>query len=545
MAFAIRVPLVSPSLPYLGYVDEGHVLHPVLTLLRTGGWDPQWYLHPSLTIYLITLLVQGIRPVYSLLHGHSLLKDLPISPWFYDFVSPPVVILAGRFVVLVASLGIVALGMALARRIAGNRAALGAGLLLALCPALVQRGVIVIVDTVATFCVLATLLSADRLRSVIVDRGVTARAARRAALVAGLCAGASAAAKYPAGLVFLVVLFALLGPRHEWRSRGRLFLFAIAGMALGAIAGMPAFVLRPRAVLAALLEQSRLYATPTLFSANDLNAGLFRQAVSPEELGAGVCALGVVGFLALLWRRATRTTALAWLAFATAFLLPVLVHSYQPFRYALPLVPPLLIATAAFLFPASPAPSSPRVALGGLGLVLILFSFVPGWKWTYRTRGVRDSRTIFIDWLAKTIHPDLRVLVVRELAFLPKELDRVPANVVVVSWRETRNFIESGDFDALVYGKFDFAGALPTLEFPKAEMIQFENWLQTLRSEIQVGFKPTPVYSGFWRSNQEMILVAISSNSGQPLRRTPLLFDTGSTRTSEDVRAAAINERRP
>src|ERR1035441_10971929 len=60
-ALAIRAPLVLPSLPYLGYVDEGHVLHPVLTLLRTGGWDPQWYLHPSLTIYLITLLVHVMR----------------------------------------------------------------------------------------------------------------------------------------------------------------------------------------------------------------------------------------------------------------------------------------------------------------------------------------------------------------------------------------------------------------------------------------------------------------------------------------------------
>jgi hypothetical protein len=526
VALAIRAPLVLPSLPYLGYVDEGHVLHPVLTLLRTGGWDPKWYLHPSLTIYLITLLVQGIRPVYFLVHGHSLLENLPVSAEFYDIVSPPEVILAGRLVVLMASLGIVAVGMALARRIAGPGAAFGAGVLLAVCPALVQRGAIVIVDTVATFFVLATLLFSDRLRSAVAEGGVDTATARREGFVAGLLAGASAAAKYPAALVVVVVFLALLGPRHEWRSRGRLLLIAIAGVVLGAIVGMPAFVLRPPSVLAALREQSRFYSTPTLFSALGAGPGLFRQALSPEELGAAICALGVAGFVALLWRRNTRAWALAWAAFAAAFLLPVLVHSYQPFRYALPLVPPLLIAAAALLFPAPPASNVSRVALGGLGLVLVLLTFVPGLKWTYRERGVRDSRAIFIDWLVKTVRRDLKVLFVRELAFLPKELDRVPATVAVVPWKETRNRIESGCFDALVYGKFDFAGALPTGDLPKADMVQFENWLQTLKIEIHLGGVPTPVYANFWRSNQELILVAIRSKSGEPLRRTPPLLDS-------------------
>jgi hypothetical protein len=517
-ALAIRAPLVLPSLPYLGYVDEGHVLHPVLTLLRTGGWDPQWYLHPSLTIYLITLLVHVMRPVYFLMHGHSLLQDLPIGADFYDLISPPEVILAGRCVVLAASLGIVALGMVLARRMAGQRAALAVGILLALCPALVQRGAIVIVDTVAALCVLATLLSAVRLRSAIADGGASATSARREAFVAGLLAGASVAAKYPAGLVFLVVFFALLGPRHEWRSRGRLLLFATTGLFVSAFIGMPAFVLRTRAVIAALLEQSRLYATPALFSAGGGGAGLFRQALSPEELGAVVCALGVASYLALLWKRTTRPVALAWLAFGAALILPLLVHSYQPFRYALPLVPPLLIAVAAFLFPAPPGPSSARVAVGGLVLLFVLVSFVPGLKWTYRERGVRDSRAVFIDWLVTKAQPSHKVLFVRELAFLPKELDRVPATVVVAPWVETRTLTEGGTFDALVYGKFDLAGALTPRDSRVSDLARFESWLETLTIEARFGSNPTPIYTNFWRSNGELILVAIRSNSGELLR---------------------------
>jgi hypothetical protein len=518
-ALAIRAPLVLPSLPYLGYVDEGHVLHPVLTLLRTGGWDPQWYLHPSLTIYLITLLVQGIRPVYFLVNGHSLLQDLPIGAEFYDLISPPEVILAGRCIVLAASLGIVALGMVLARRIAGQRAALGAGILLALCPALVQRGAIVIVDTVATFCVLATLLSADRLRCVIADVGASAATARCEAFVAGLLAGASAAAKYPSVLVFLVVFFALLGPKHEWRPRGRLLLFATAGLFVGAFIGTPAFVLRPRAVIRALLEQSRLYATPTLFSAGGGGAGFFSQALSSEELGVALCALGAAGYFALLRGRRTRPVALAWLAFGIALVLPLVVHSYQPFRYALPLVPPLLIAAAAFLFPEPTGSSAARAAIGGLGLLIVLASFVPGWKWTYRERGVRDSRTVFIDWLVTKVRPNQRVLFVRELAFLPKELARLPATVVVAPSVKTRALTEAGSFDALVYGNFDLAGAVTPRDDRMTELARFQSWLETLRIEARFGSSPTPIYPNFWRSNEELILVAIRSNSGEPLRR--------------------------
>jgi hypothetical protein len=515
LAFAIRAPLVLPSLPYLGYIDEGHVLHPVVTLLRTGGWDPAWYLHPSLTIYLITLVVHAIRPVYFLVHGHTLLQDLPSgSTPYYDVVSPPEVILAGRLVVLAASLGIVAVGMALARRLGGRRAALASGIVLALCPALLQRSAIVIVDTVATFFVLATLLYAHRLQNA--GKAVRSASAGRDALIAGLLSGASAASKYPAGLVVLAVLLALLGSRTEWRERGRLLLIALGGAFAGAAAGTPAFVLRPRAILDALREQSRLYATPSLFSAGGGGSGLFRQALLPEELGIAACVLGLAGLAALFSRRETRSTALAWSTFAAAFLAPVILHSYQPFRYGLPLVPPLLITAAILLFP--PAASSGRAVFGVVAFLVVIVSFVPGWRWTYRERGVKDSRTTFVDWLAVTAKPGLRILVVQELAFLPKELARVPAAVVVAPWSEAKALVERRTFDAIVYGKFDLAGALPSLPVPAGELSAFETWLGTLRVEARFGSVPTPVYAGFWRTNRELILVAIGSQSGQLIR---------------------------
>ena len=476
------------------------------TVDTSGGWDPHWYLHPSLTIYLITFLVQLARPFYLLIHGHSLLQDLPAGDEFYDFVSPPEVIVAGRCVVLAASLGIVVVGMVLARRIAGHRAALAAGALLASCPALLQRGVVVIVDTVAAFCVLATLLWAHRLHAAVSEGEATASTGYRDALVAGLFAGASAAAKYPAGLVFLVVVLALLGPWSRWKAASKRLAFATAGAFAGACLGTPAFVLRPGAVVRALREQSRLYATPALFGSWG-GPGVFRQALSPEELGVAACLLGACGCLALAWRRSTRPWALAWLGFGVLLVVPLVLSSFQPFRYVLPLVPPFLIAGAVLLFPERASARSGRDALGGLGLAVVLLTFVPGWTWTYRERGVRDSRRDFVDWLVTRVRPGQRLLVTRELAFLPAELARIPATVVVAPSVEARALAESGTFDDVVYGRFDLGWALPG-DTRREELARFDGWSQSLRAEARFGFAPTPIYPNFWRTNHELILVS-------------------------------------
>jgi hypothetical protein len=468
-----------------------------------------------LTIYLITLVVQVLRPVYFLVHGHSLLLDLPVGDEFYDFVSPPAVILAGRFVVLASSLGIVALGMVLARRLAGTRAALAAGILLALCPALAQRGSIVIVDTVATLCVLATLLAAERLRTVA-SRG-EGSASTSAAFLAGLLAGAAAAAKYPAGVVFVVVCLSLVGPRREWKLRRRLLLIATAGLCAGAVIGTPAFLLRPREIARALLEQSRLYANPGLFSSTG-GPGLLREALLPEELGTAACLLGLAGIMVLLRNKVSRPLALAWTAFAAVLVLPLVVHAYQPFRYVLVLVPPLLIAAGAFLFAESPAPTPARVAVGALGLFAVLISFVPGLKWTYRERGVQDSRAIFVDWLATKVQPKQRILVVRELAFLPAELSRISATVVVAPCTDVSTLTEGRTFDALVYGRFDASAPAPGWEDRAADLARCEAWTRRLEPVAHFGSDPTPIYPNFWRSNRELILLAARSPAGEPMR---------------------------
>jgi hypothetical protein len=370
----------------------------------------------------------------------------------------------------------------------------------------------VITDTVSTAFVVGVLLVAEDLRSTIGKEGPSSVAARRRALLAGALAGLAAATKYPAGAVFVVILVSLFTSGGASWARVRLAGLSAFSAVLSTLIAMPALVLRTRQVAAGLREQTHDY---TSFSST---TSLFSQALDPQELGWLLTLAGFLGLVLLALRRESRPTVASWLAFGGLLLAPLLRYGFQPFRNALPLVPPLLIAAAAILFPASQRPSAVRTAIGGFGLLLVLVSFVPGWKWAYHDRVVRNSRTVFIDWLTTVARPNQRVLFVRELAFLPKELARVKATVVVAPYEETRALVEGGSFDALVYGKFDLAGTLPGEDAPVAQA-QFEKWLETLKVEARFGSAPTPVTTGLWRGNDELILLAIRRDSGESLRR--------------------------
>ncbi|MFN2507277.1 MAG: hypothetical protein ABR589_00710 [Chthoniobacterales bacterium] len=98
----------------MAYVDEGHVLHQVLHILRTKSLDTGSYGYPSLPAYLITATVICYAPVYVQVHGHNLWQDLPTEGdlhtnlgAYYDLVFPQEIIWLARVVVLIFSLGTV------------------------------------------------------------------------------------------------------------------------------------------------------------------------------------------------------------------------------------------------------------------------------------------------------------------------------------------------------------------------------------------------------------------------------------------------------
>jgi hypothetical protein len=160
LALLFRILPIRSGLPYSDYVDEGHVLHQTIDAFNNRSLDVYWYGLPALPAYCasVGLLIYG--PFYHHFHGHRFQEDLPRARDFpssklnYDFIAPVELIIAGRVATACLSVASVILGGTIGARLAGNRPGLVAMLLMAVCPALVTRGSIVIADTFATFFVL-------------------------------------------------------------------------------------------------------------------------------------------------------------------------------------------------------------------------------------------------------------------------------------------------------------------------------------------------------------------------------------------------------
>lgn len=509
VAAIVRAPFVVPSLPYLAYVDEGHTLHHVAALLRNGGWDPGWYAYPSLTLSLIAGAFRALAFSFRIGGGRDLLSELPADAAFYDFVTPPELIFAGRVVVLIAGVGIVALGMALARKLAGRRAGLFAGILLGLCPALVQRSPIVIVDTVATFFALGALLAALWIRPGK-EPSQAEPGSLRCALAAGACSGLAAAAKYPVGAVILAVLATIALLEVPVLARAKFIMAALGAAGVGAAVGMPALVLKPVAVLDALREQARLYADPALLSwgAPPAQLSALRESVRSYEMGAILPFVGLAGFLAILWiRRDLRRQLTPWIAFAAVLLASVLSFRFQPFRNLLALVPLFIVAVPVGIVSVIP-PGRHRDLAGIFVGAVLAASFVPGLLVIRQVYGRRDSRATLVRRLAEITGPRDRVLVLRELAVLPAEISRLGAPVTVVPWHEARAAAGAGGFTLLVFGELDPAGYVPGPGEDLSELPRFETWLRALPEAFRVGSARTPMPPSLWRSADELLIVA-------------------------------------
>ena len=109
VALAVRLPTLTAALPYMSYVDEGHVLHRSLHLLAARTWEPDTYSYPTLPFYLVAGAALAYAPLHQLTHERTLREDLsPVPPVYYDILEPPELIVAARLVTLLFSLGVAA-----------------------------------------------------------------------------------------------------------------------------------------------------------------------------------------------------------------------------------------------------------------------------------------------------------------------------------------------------------------------------------------------------------------------------------------------------
>lgn len=511
LTVALRLWPIGASLPYIDYIDEGHVLHQALTVLNSRSYDTGFYGYPGLPSYLTAGAAIASSPLYQAVHGRTLWQDLApgrhLSTGFassYDLIYPQEVILIARLVVVAFSVATVALAGAVGRSVGGFATSVSAMLLVAVCPALVTRGSNVIVDTFAAFFTLAALFFCHRLgsRSEGAFRGPAFQA-----LAAGLMAGFAYGSKYTAGAVFVGVLVAIVVSCNSVRQKLCLAALASASLAIAALLSTPALISDPARIVSALHEQAAFY------KSNSETNSYWRQTVSFAEAGIPLIVAAVCGVTLMLRSAALRSTTVSWLCFAAVMFAAFLPQNYQPFRNLLPLVPLACIA-AAFaltrLLHWSAGRNSHLVAKRSIwitaGLILILPMAISSAAQIYRRASHVQSRVGAVDWLQQHARADNVVLAIEELAIVPSEISRVPARLVIVPWRSAAETLRRGEFDFVLTSEFDIRYAGNPVEL-SAYLSEWTDQTSRMPIEGAFGNVPNPLVPQYWRTNDERVLV--------------------------------------
>jgi 4-amino-4-deoxy-L-arabinose transferase-like glycosyltransferase len=448
----LRAAGLGSGLPYTSYIDEGYVLRPALTMAADQTWAPGWYNYPSLLIDLTAAGVLGADVVSDGVGGEV---SIAADAANYNAVAPAALIVAGRIWVWLAATATVLVTILLASRLAGRRVGLVAGAVVAFVPALVTRSAVVIVDTPATFFVMAAMLAASSLART-----------RRPFLVAaagGALSGLALTSKYPSAAVIAVV-WTVIAMSSSFGLRRKLALGAAsaAAMAASAVITMPALALRTSAVISGLEHQAEIYAGKAT------ETGYIQAGLTRVELGWWFAVPALIGLVLLLRHRRSRPVTVGWLVFLVAIAVVVSRSNYQPFRNVLPLVPFLAIAVATTvvalvrfvrraLLPARWRGASGAISVGltsVLTIGLVAAMFVAGVRpYLDNAANVTDSRTEVVDWLVTQTTPDQRVLIASELSIVRSDVGRIPAQVTVVPTVGSVD-IDWSDYDYVVVGAF-------------------------------------------------------------------------------------------
>jgi 4-amino-4-deoxy-L-arabinose transferase-like glycosyltransferase len=504
LAALLRFGPVGAGLPYINYIDEGHVLHPAIELLQARSFDSTRFTYPPLTSYLTIVAAKGYSPIYRLVHHRRLKDDLPRSEEFhtalgdnYDLIAPPEIVVLGRLVVASLSVGTVLVAGALARSIAGARAGLVAMLFAAFSPALVSRSSIAIIDTAAAFFAMVTLYFCQRLRVAAIAKETLLW---REAALAGVAAGLAFGGKYTVGLVFVAVIATIGTLRRPLTSKAALSGAAGAGLVMGIFFGVPAALLHPAKIIAELRSQAAFYQSIRS------DHGFLSAALLPSEIGLPLLLAGLAGFGLMLLKRETRSVVFTWLVFVAALAFAVTWPSFHPFRNLLPVVPLLCIA-AAFLFEQAVRRFDRRVTATIVAALLFTASF--GWasvRYVHTRFSRVDSRVLALDWLQRHATKDTNILAVRELAILPGEWKRIPGHAVVVPWSEAADLLQRQRFDYVVTGDWDLR-FLPDPDRWSAYRERWATLVAPMPEQASFGVIPAPVVPYLWRTNDERVFI--------------------------------------
>jgi hypothetical protein len=502
-ALALRAAPLTSARPYMSYVDEGNFLHPAFLLIRNGGWTPPQYGYPHLPALLVAACGRLFDSVVRASGRPSPGAQIPANDEIYDELEPYQFLLLARILSVALGLGTVVVAGQLARRMAGPRAGADAALLAAVTPSLVLRGSIASVDGYATLAVLGCAYMTDRMR--------TAGRPGLTAVGAGVLGGVAFASKYTAVLFLLGAWTTTIFQPARPLEKVRRLALSVLGAAAGATVAMPALLGHIAAVLGSLRVQRAFYgqlpSERSLWEQAIGNAE-WTLAYRHPEVGIVFVLLALGGVIVGLRARVLAPTVAGWCVFATTSFLLYGLQVFQPFRNLMPLV---ALACVAIAILAERSRSSLRAApwLDAVGACWLVLSFVvPLSAYARSRRAVEDPRTAAVDWVAGHVRPGDDVLFVREFGFLDQELRRVPARAMRRRWEDAEATIR------VEQPRFVVTGTLVSPQDPARRPMATPGVELGYEPIREFGHNPTMNIDGWWRSNDERIIVFERKSSG-------------------------------
>ena len=487
---AVRALPGNAAMPYIRYVDEGHVLDHSAHMITHKTWDPDWYRYPPLMAEATAAAAVAAAPFTGLQKLSAGARTTDRSG-YYEMIEPASLVLSGRIVVLIFSLITIAAIALLGARLAGRRVGLASAAIAAVLPAFVSRAFITTPDTAAA-CMFA--LSAWCASMV---RGSPHRT--RWVVLAGAASGLAFSAKYLPGIVVMAPLIVISAQEGISVARRLGLAAATLAAAVGTvIVTFPAALLKPQTVIDELRQQTAIYAGKAT------SHNYAHQLVSNAEVGWLLVGVSAVGLVLLLVQRPTRVTTVAILAPMVALAAEYLRYDDQPFRNLLPLMPLLCVAAGvAIIWVAERATNlaaMPRtlhtVAPIVVTALVVAVPTITGVDPFLRTAtGTVDSRVEVRSWLQRNVGPTCTVAVPADAVFLPSELSEIDAHVLVES--NTRQF------PTTVRNNVDFvvAGAVKG---------RFPDWVFTTREHKAVatfGDRKRPAVPNEWRQNDQKLTI--------------------------------------
>ncbi len=413
----LRVIGLDFGLPFIYDPDEPDFVGRAWQMVTTGDLNPHWFGHPGTTVmYAFAALFKG--------YGALAFPDLAAASTAF-LTEPSRFYLLARVVIVLLAFGTLVLTWQLARRVAGDTAALLAAALLAVAPLQVQYSRLARPDLLMSFLVLASVLCALQI----------AREGRwRDYLAAGFLLGLAIATKYPAVIAAPVIVLAhALGQGNQgrpvWARVERLFGAGGATMA-GAFVGSPYLFLEWRLVIENVVKEARPYhlggtsdgflSTLWWYLDGTLLANL-------GVVGLLLAALGALSVLAKCFSKEGRSgeiqAALLVLTFPLLFIPFIASLSLRWDRWLLPALP-FLCVLAALGFREVAALLRYRVLALALALLAISLPAVDAVLWT-RAVAKPDTRTLAYHWLLENVPADSRVLVEAYSPQLPADRFRL------------------------------------------------------------------------------------------------------------------------